>query len=49
MNKQKDFLRDAVLSYGIYIAFVLICIVFAILSPDFFSWFELLLLRVDVD
>ena len=37
MNKQKDFLRDAVLSYGIYIAFVLICIVFAILSPDFFS------------
>ena len=37
MSKHKLSARDIVLSYGIYIAFVIICIVFAMLSPDFFS------------
>ncbi len=37
MSKHKLSARDIVLSYGIYIAFVIICIVFAVLSPDFFS------------
>ena len=37
MSKHKLSARDIVLSYGIYIAFIIICIVFAVLSPDFFS------------
>ncbi|MCQ5128631.1 ABC transporter permease [Butyricicoccus faecihominis] len=37
MAKSKVSLSNMVLSYGIYIAFVIICIVFAFLNPDFFS------------
>lgn len=37
MSKQAFNVRDIILSYGIYIAFVLICIAFAVLSPEFFA------------
>ncbi|MDO5547168.1 MAG: ABC transporter permease [Eubacteriales bacterium] len=37
MSKRKNLsIQDIILSYGIYIAFAIICVVFAVLSPNFF-------------